>query len=343
MLAEVRALDDPARDHAGALGRGGGLAVQVNALRAEGERDLAAEGWGLAEPRERDGEVVEDDLRAVDLAVEEVGASDEAGHEARPRPRVERPRLVHLLDPPLVHDGDAVGGDHRLRLVVGDVDRRDVELVVEAPDLVAHLLAEVRVEIREGLVQQEHGRLHDDRARERDALLLPARELGRIAIPEGGKPHDVEDVADPGADLRTREAAHLETEGHVLRHRHVGPDGVALEDHGHVPLLGRQRGRGRGDRAYVPPPSDAVRAHPDTRTDGTAEIAAPEAPPPTTLVFKDGHRLEVRNYAIVGATMFDLTPGHPRKIELADVDLEATQKENEDGVSFQLPSNSQAN
>jgi hypothetical protein len=103
--------------------------------------------------------------------------------------------------------------------------------------------------------------------------------------------------------------------------------------------------RGRGDRDYVPPPSGAARAHPDTRTDGTAEIAAPEAaPPPTTLVFKDGHRLEVGNYAIVGATMFDLTPGHPRKIALADVDLEATQKENEDhGVSFQLPSNSQAN
>ena len=103
--------------------------------------------------------------------------------------------------------------------------------------------------------------------------------------------------------------------------------------------------RGREDRAYVPPPSDAVRAHPDTGTDGTAEMAAPEAPlPPTTLVFKDGHRLEVGNYAIVGATMFDLRPGHPRKIALADLDLEATQKENEDhGVSFQLPSNSQAN
>jgi hypothetical protein len=54
--------------------------------------------------------------------------------------------------------------------------------------------------------------------------------------------------------------------------------------------------------------------------------------------------VEVGNYAIVGATMFDLTPGHPRKIALADVDLEATQKENEDhGVSFRLPSNSQAN
>jgi hypothetical protein len=101
--------------------------------------------------------------------------------------------------------------------------------------------------------------------------------------------------------------------------------------------------RGRGDGAYVPPPSDALGAHPDTRTDSTAEISSREAPP-TTLVFKDGHRLEVGNYAIVGATMFDLRPGHPRKIALADVDLEATQKENEDhGVSFQLPSNSQAN
>ena len=102
--------------------------------------------------------------------------------------------------------------------------------------------------------------------------------------------------------------------------------------------------RGRGDRAYVPPPSDAVRAYPDPKTDSNAEIAAPEAPPSTTLVFKDGHRVEVGNYAIVGATMFDLTPGHTRKIALADVDLEATQKENEDhGVSFRLPSNSQAN
>jgi hypothetical protein len=105
--------------------------------------------------------------------------------------------------------------------------------------------------------------------------------------------------------------------------------------------------RGRGDRAYLPPPppSDAVKPQSDRRTEGTAEIAAVEAPqPPTTLVFKDGRRLEVGNYAIVGATMLDLTPGHPRKIALADVDLEATQKENEDhGVSFQLPSNSQAN
>src|SRR5258708_1899867 len=45
--------------------------------------------------------------------------------------------------------------------------------------------------------------------------------------------------------------------------------------------------RGRGDRDYVPPPSDAVRAHPNTRTHAPAQIAPPKPPPPpTTLASK---------------------------------------------------------
>jgi hypothetical protein len=59
---------------------------------------------------------------------------------------------------------------------------------------------------------------------------------------------------------------------------------------------------------------------------------------PTVLVFKDGHKLNVENYAIVGDLLYDLTPGHPRKIALADLDLAATEKVNEDqGTTFQLP------
>jgi len=57
------------------------------------------------------------------------------------------------------------------------------------------------------------------------------------------------------------------------------------------------------------------------------------------LVFKDGHSLEIGNYAIVGATLFDLTPGHPRRIPLADLDLDTTKKQNDDrGVNFEIPS-----
>jgi hypothetical protein len=60
--------------------------------------------------------------------------------------------------------------------------------------------------------------------------------------------------------------------------------------------------------------------------------------PSTVLIFKDGHQLEVANYAIVGATLYDLSDGRSRKIQIAQLDLSATVKENDDrGVQFQLP------
>ena len=100
--------------------------------------------------------------------------------------------------------------------------------------------------------------------------------------------------------------------------------------------------RGRGAEAYIPPVKDAPPAH---SYQAAADPPAPESPQPATvLVFKDGHQLEVGNYAIVGQTLYDLTPGHARRIALADLDLEATQKQNDDhGITFQLPPTAQAN
>jgi hypothetical protein len=109
--------------------------------------------------------------------------------------------------------------------------------------------------------------------------------------------------------------------------------------------------RGSGPDSYIPPLSPGPAHAPDLAAGGApaedASVAesAPERPqPPTTLVFKDGHQIEVNNYAIVSQTLYDLTPGHPRKIAVADLDLSATQKQNDDhGVVFQLPPSPQAN
>ncbi len=60
--------------------------------------------------------------------------------------------------------------------------------------------------------------------------------------------------------------------------------------------------------------------------------------PSTVLVFKDGHRSEVLNYAVVGDTLFDFAADRTHKILLADLDLPATRKVNDDrGVDFQIP------
>jgi len=75
-------------------------------------------------------------------------------------------------------------------------------------------------------------------------------------------------------------------------------------------------------------------------TEASAEPAPQQSAdlPPTLLVFKDGRQLEVQNYAIVGDTLYDMTPGHRRRIPLSDLDLQATAQQNEDrGIDFRVP------
>jgi len=60
--------------------------------------------------------------------------------------------------------------------------------------------------------------------------------------------------------------------------------------------------------------------------------------PPTVLVFRDQHKQDVQNYAIVGQTLWDFESQRTHKIPLSDLDLQATIKANDDrGVTFRVP------
>jgi hypothetical protein len=89
------------------------------------------------------------------------------------------------------------------------------------------------------------------------------------------------------------------------------------------------------------PMADASAKPAPGESDEPAPAAAEDpvtAQPSTVLVFKDGHQSDVLNYAIVGDTLFDLGAGRTRKILLADLDLPATHKANDErGVDFQIP------
>jgi hypothetical protein len=59
---------------------------------------------------------------------------------------------------------------------------------------------------------------------------------------------------------------------------------------------------------------------------------------PVVLIFKDGHRMEIQNYAIIGQTMWVLDERNSTKIPLSDLDLNATQSENRGrGLRFSIP------
>jgi hypothetical protein len=58
----------------------------------------------------------------------------------------------------------------------------------------------------------------------------------------------------------------------------------------------------------------------------------------TVLVFRDQHKQEVQNYAIVGQTLWIFAPQRTQKVALSDLDLDATHKANDDrGVDFRVP------
>ncbi len=60
--------------------------------------------------------------------------------------------------------------------------------------------------------------------------------------------------------------------------------------------------------------------------------------PATVLVFRDQHKQEVSNYAIVGSTLMAFVPQHNQKIPLSELDIPATVKDNDDrGVTFRVP------
>ena len=58
----------------------------------------------------------------------------------------------------------------------------------------------------------------------------------------------------------------------------------------------------------------------------------------TLLVFKDGHKVEATNYAIVGQSLWIYTEQDSKRVPLADLDVNATKNANSDrGVTFQVP------
>src|SRR5690606_22305317 len=165
--------------------------------------------------------------------------ADEAGDEAGLRMMVELVRRADLLDDAAVHDHHAIGQSHRLDLVVGDVDRRRLDLLVNLLDLGAHLHAQLGVEVGQRLVEQEDLRMADDGPAHSDALALAAGELLRASIQQLVDAEDRGRLLDPLTNLLFRELPQLQAEGHVLEDRHVRIERVVLEHHGDVPVLRR--------------------------------------------------------------------------------------------------------
>jgi hypothetical protein len=78
---------------------------------------------------------------------------------------------------------------------------------------------------------------------------------------------------------------------------------------------------------------------PASKTHSAAAAPAKESDwPATVFIFKDGHQIETRNFAIMGQTLYDFSSQGLRKVQLTDLDKDATIKANDDrGIQVKLP------
>ena len=117
---------------------------------------------------------------------------------------------------------------------------RDADRALDLADRAPQLVANLRVERAERLVEQQHARLVRERARERDALLLPARELARQALLVAVERHELQQLGASPAPLGAAHAARTQRELDVVGHGHVAKQRVVLEHETDLALAARR-------------------------------------------------------------------------------------------------------
>jgi hypothetical protein len=100
----------------------------------------------------------------------------------------------------------------------------------------------------------------------------------------------------------------------------------------------RQQEQGSDQDSYNDGQNRYTRSAPGSRDPAGASVVAP-----TVLIFRDQHKLEIQNYAIVGQTLWIFSPLRAEKIPLSNLDLTATTKANDErGLSFKIPASNEA-
>ena len=147
-------------------------------------------------------------------------------------------RRVDLLQQAFIDHRDAGGHGHGFHLIVGHVDKGGLELLVQLADIGAGLHAQLGIQVGERFVKQENFRLADDRPAYRHTLALAAGKLAGFALEQIFNAQDLGRILYPAFDFLLGGLAQFEAKSHIVVHGHVRVEGVGLEHHGDVAVLG---------------------------------------------------------------------------------------------------------
>src|SRR5215472_7206064 len=125
-------------------------------------------------------------------SLEMIAGANEGGCEDCTRVVVNLLGMTKLLNLAFGHDCNPIRYGQCLLLVMGDVDSRHLELLLNAAYLVAQRDTDFGIECRERLIKQQHLGFDSQCTSQGNALLLASRELVRIAAAFVAQPDEFE-------------------------------------------------------------------------------------------------------------------------------------------------------
>ena len=212
--------------------------LHVAAVPVEGKLSASLGGERHVHILGLDGKAV---ARAHQLGIEEVHLrhADKAGDEDVRGMVEDLLRGGDLLDDAVLHDHDTVTEGHSLGLVVSNINERALDLVAQLNELGTHLVTKLGVQVGQWLVHQEDLGVTHDGAADSDTLALAARKRLGLTVEVLGNAQNLGSRANFAVDLVLGDLLELKRKRHVLVHRHIGVQSIALEHHGDVAVLGR--------------------------------------------------------------------------------------------------------
>ena len=184
-------------------------------------------------------------MAVLELAGQDVHArrADEVTDEGVPGLLEQLDRRADLHDLAQIHDHHPIRDRQRLGLVVGDVDHRARQLLVQLLQLRAQHPFQMRIDHGERLVEHDDVDVGADQAAaERDLLLAVGGQAGSAVLQRRGQLQKLRDLPHPDIDIGFRDAAIAQREGQVVVDGHGVVDHRELEDLRDVAPVGRQVG-----------------------------------------------------------------------------------------------------
>ena len=164
----------------------------------------------------------------------------------------QHPAGFHALDQAAVVQYRHMGGgaaDHFH--LVGHDDEGQVTLLLNTGQQVEDAGAGFGVQGAGGFVGQQQFRVRDQGAGNAHPLFLPARQLGRVTVPESFQPHLCQPLAGQGLAACPRHSGEFQGQGHVLHGGALGEQVEVLEHQSGAGLALAALGWGQGQQVFA--------------------------------------------------------------------------------------------